>query len=334
MKKKLHIGDRVRVLKGTEQGVVVGFTRNNQAEVEIEDGFRIPYHITDLVTIATEENTAFKEPEEEPIYRPRAKARTAKATAVPVADTGLFLGFLARNTNEYDLFLINNTDFDVYFTATGNYPQHSTGWQAGVLHPKRNSAFTQLRFSDIESWPVVELQMLLFRPGQMQYQAPKVWKKKFKPAQLHNKADMLPQLEREGILFQLDAKPADVQAQVLKAQNLKEELQKQLNSGISQVQPQSTTPAAHEVDLHENKLNLPPNTPRHQVLHYQLRAFESALDAAITDGLTEVTLIHGVGSGKLKNELHSRLSRHPQVASFAEAQKEKFGYGATKVELK
>ena len=90
------------------------------------------------------------------------------------------------------------------------------------------------------------------------------------------------------------------------------------------------------VDLHIEKL-LPNGqfgkTPG-DLVDVQLRAFEKNLENAIASGMSDITFIHGVGTGKLRQELHRHLSRHPNVRFFEDAQKQKFGYGTTKVTLK
>ena len=71
-----------------------------------------------------------------------------------------------------------------------------------------------------------------------------------------------------------------------------------------------------------------------EMLRLQLDTFEKHLDLAVAHGRSEITFIHGIGNGILKSELHKRLGRNKQVASFSDAKKEKFGYGATLVSLK
>ena len=39
----MNIGDKVRSMTGSEEGIVVRFLDGNQVEVEIEGGFRIPF---------------------------------------------------------------------------------------------------------------------------------------------------------------------------------------------------------------------------------------------------------------------------------------------------
>jgi DNA mismatch repair protein MutS2 len=58
------------------------------------------------------------------------------------------------------------------------------------------------------------------------------------------------------------------------------------------------------------------------------------LDAAFLNGLTEVRIIHGHGTGALRKALTEFLREHPHVAKFASAPQDKGGSGAMQVELK
>jgi dsDNA-specific endonuclease/ATPase MutS2 len=50
--------------------------------------------------------------------------------------------------------------------------------------------------------------------------------------------------------------------------------------------------------------------------------------------MQEITFIHGVGNGTLRHQIHKQLSQMAEQLTFKDAQKEKFGYGATKVVFK
>lgn len=58
------------------------------------------------------------------------------------------------------------------------------------------------------------------------------------------------------------------------------------------------------------------------------------LDAAFLNGLTEVRIIHGHGTGALRKAITEFLKDHPHVARFASAPQDKGGSGAMQVELK
>jgi len=58
------------------------------------------------------------------------------------------------------------------------------------------------------------------------------------------------------------------------------------------------------------------------------------LDEAFLNGLTEVRIIHGHGTGALRRAISELLEGHPHVARFAAASQDRGGSGATVVELK
>ena len=55
--------------------------------------------------------------------------------------------------------------------------------------------------------------------------------------------------------------------------------------------------------------------------------------ACIEAEIFSVRIIHGKGTGVLKERVHRILQRHPQVAFFGKAPAEAGGWGATLVEL-
>ena len=83
------------------------------------------------------------------------------------------------------------------------------------------------------------------------------------------------------------------------------------------------------VDLHltkdiiESKYFDPRNA-----LSIQISILEKELDNAIVSGVNEMIVIHGVGEGVLKKEVHKILKAHPHVTGFSN------DYGSTKVIFK
>ena len=64
-----------------------------------------------------------------------------------------------------------------------------------------------------------------------------------------------------------------------------------------------------------------------------LLRLEEFLDHAVRDGLTSVRIIHGRGTGVLRQVVRDHLTRHPLARSFAAETRERGGNGATAVEL-
>lgn len=58
------------------------------------------------------------------------------------------------------------------------------------------------------------------------------------------------------------------------------------------------------------------------------------LEACRQEGLAEIRIIHGKGSGVLRRRVRSLLARHPEVQSYQDAPAHAGGWGATEVVLR
>ncbi len=71
---------------------------------------------------------------------------------------------------------------------------------------------------------------------------------------------------------------------------------------------------------------------------FQPREVKDLLDdylrAAMEQGFREVVVIHGKGTGVLRERVHGVLRKHPLVAGFKQADAASGGWGATVVQLK
>ena len=81
----------------------------------------------------------------------------------------------------------------------------------------------------------------------------------------------------------------------------------------------------HLESKHLNKKSIPPQ----DALFYQLEEFEKAMDKAIAAGKLELRVVHGLGKGKLKEEIFKMLEKHPQVKSYKNEYHSRYGYGST-----
>ncbi len=83
------------------------------------------------------------------------------------------------------------------------------------------------------------------------------------------------------------------------------------------------------VDLHLEKTTMGNKIAPQDALFHQLDEFEKALDKAIAANKLEIRVVHGLGKGKLKEEIHKLLAKHPQVKTFSSEYSIRYGYGST-----
>lgn len=92
------------------------------------------------------------------------------------------------------------------------------------------------------------------------------------------------------------------------------------------------TSAHQEVDLHIEKLTDQwKSLTNAEIIALQLRVFEQALSNAIGAGAESLTIIHGVGRGILKKEIHQLLRTHSEVRYFISDWMPRYGHGATQI---
>ncbi|WP_020533958.1 Smr/MutS family protein [Flexithrix dorotheae] len=320
----MNIGDKVRSIDGIEEGVITAFLPGNNVEVEIEDGFRIPFSRTDLVLVSTQETKVFGDKP-----APVMEKRPGMATEI-IAEKGLYLAFTHFNDKLLEVNLVNNTDLHIPFIFGEENEGNYTGITAGGLSPKSYKKVNEVNLDKFERWPYFHVQAMFFKKGKFSFKAPLVKKMKFKAATFFKSKKAAPVLNKEAFLFQVDENYKEIVPEELKSSFFNQP------SETSEKEKSQARGVVHkEVDLHWEKLGKGKHgIAPENILEVQLEEFEARLDDAIYNGMDEITFIHGVGAGTLRTEIQKRLSKHQHVAYFKDAKKEKFGYGATLVKIK
>ncbi len=322
--KAMNIGDKVRSIDGIEEGVITTFLQGNTVEVEIEDGFRIPFECTDLVIVSSQETKEFGDKP-----APVVEKRHGMATEI-IAEKGLYLAFTHFNDKLLEVHLVNNTDLHIPFIFGEESEGVYTGISAGGVSPKSSKKVNEVNIDKFEKWPYFHVQAMFFKKGKFSFKAPLVKKMKFKAAAFFKSKKAAPILNKEAFLFQIDENYKEVVPEELKSSFFNQSSESSEKERLSR-----KSVLNKEVDLHWEKLGKGKHgIAPENILEVQIEEFEARLDDAIFNGMDEITFIHGVGAGTLRAEIQKRLSKHQHVAYFKDAQKEKFGYGATLVKIK
>ncbi len=89
-----------------------------------------------------------------------------------------------------------------------------------------------------------------------------------------------------------------------------------------------------EIDLHiEQLVTNAVKLDKADILRTQLKHFDFFLEKAVRLGVEKIFIIHGVGTGKLKESITNRLIRHPYVSTFKNEYHPRYGWGATEATL-
>lgn len=334
---KFQIGDKVVVTHSNEEGEVVDIINNKMVMVDVR-GVKFPAYVDQL------EFPYFKRFTEKKLFPPKKEKqfiddipREKKKVTEKVVD-GVHLTFIpVMDTDEFGddvvvqlkIHLINRTPVAYHFTYRLNY-FGETGFELNnQVHPFEDFYLHDIPFEDLNDSPAFTFDFSLVTPNKNKadhYEA----SLKLKPKQVFARIE---ELKRRGdatfsykLFDQYPDKPyeepVEMSALVKAGYKIYE----------AEKARQHLEPAKHEVDLHIEKL-----TPDYEsmdtleILALQLKTFEKYLDLAIAHRLPSFIVIHGVGSGRLRDEIHEMLRLRKEVKSFVNQYHPAYGYGATEV---
>lgn len=318
----MNIGDKVRLLRGKEEGIITGFLDNKLLEIEIEDGFKIPVLKSEVVIVASEEALLLGNKELKDENIPERKN-------LPFSSAGLYIAYQEINDRILSLHLINNTDMEIPYSIGEETGDFIKGLSAGTLKGRTSIKITEYEIKDFEKWPFLHIQALFHGKGIYSLKEPLSKRLKFKASTFFKSKKKAPVIDKDAFLFQLDS---DIK--LVDPETIKNRLLSNTGESTHDLNFKAKKPSG-KVDLHIEQLSAGhAGMSNSEKLDLQLQVFEQELDNAIAYGLDEIIFIHGIGNGILRNEIHKKLSQNTHIKFFQDSMKEKFGYGATLVKIK
>jgi hypothetical protein len=302
-------GDFVRLIHDKEEGRIIRSMNSNEWEIETPDGFRIPVLGSELVKIEKDEANDQEEISLDPTQK----------------RSGRNLALINFNDQWWDLYLVNDTTHTLLYTLYETPKQSAIqGIAHGSLAAQQFESIYRINWQQLQNEFQGEIQLCAFEKNPSTIPPTVQLHIRFTGVQLLRSSQLIPLMNKNGYLFSIDQHVALTQHSTPVVNSFQD--------SVPSIQIQE---ALSEIDLHIEKLISDTNTMNAaEMLRFQLDTFEKQLDLAIAHGKSDITFIHGVGNGILKQEIHKRLGKNKHVAFFSDAHKEKFGYGATLVSLK
>ncbi len=342
------IGDRVRLLHTKDEGVIVKLIDDQTVEVAIDSDFDIPVLKKELTLISAQETQLknLKTPQTSPTALPNpvpnAHYPAAEKPKMVLSLSGLYLALVEDNRN-VDFYLMNNTDVQVPFALYSRSAKEIQrgelkGLFTGILEPKQALKVHQNNLETLNQWESYLIEGLFFHKGFHIHQKPMLKHLVINQKVFDAKPIDVPMLRTKARLIQLDEDVEQFKADIeLLKEKLFEPNQPTIIQKQSDVKIIKTIPDV--IDLHiETLQNDWELLDKSQILGIQMAYFIKMLDTAIVQKFEKITFIHGVGNGVLKNEIQKRLAKNidyvGKIRTFKDAQKEKFGYGATEIHLR
>jgi hypothetical protein len=320
------VGSRVRMLHGFGEGVVTKI-EGQKVTVLLNEGLEIPIQAQDLVEIAAKH-------EKEQIAKADLKdVQIIKSVPNRIffVKDGVFLAGFQKTNSMVEFSIVNHTDFNlsvVVFKLGKPVNQYFTHL---LIEPKSIEELPDaLSVTDVNHLVGLYFQILKFHTMQGDPNPCKEFKVSFQQTDWKKTVTKVPILEQDGYLFQMDGEMVKINPEAIKESMLN----KKPEPSSVKTREETRKLEWREIDLHiENLTSDSGNLNAGQMLEIQIMAFDKAFDKALVDGIGSLIVIHGVGSGVLKQEIHKRLSQNKMIKFFKEGRKEKFGYGATEIQF-
>ena len=343
----VKIGDRVRFLNDVGGGVVTGFINKTTVNVEGQDGFEIPYPISQLVNISEAERIEKgMAPEPELISRePEIKAEPQKNEGMKLAGKNapdFYFCFVPDDSKnplagETHLHLINNSNFTVLYLFSHVENEIFKSVKYGTVQSNSKIELESIDQNDLVDLPDFAFQLLYFLEEEKEMHP--VISKKFKvsPVKFYKEKSFQP-----NVFFRKNAMILKITPDVLSTELDKltdEDLKKVLKS--KEVSPEENTTAKKkpeeliEIDLHiQELLDDTTGLSNREMLEIQLKKVDREMNDAIKSHAKRIVFIHGLGQGVLKQEVTNLLKSKFSKYYFQDASFKEYGYGATMVILK
>ena len=328
----IRIGDKVRFLNDVGGGIVSGFKNKEIVLVEDQDGFEIPVLITECVVIEQSNGPALTT-----TTTASASVNEDKAPLILLDKKNNFEAWLAIAPEYYDvplqgkmeLYLINDSNYYFYYLCEEN-KINGKSIADGLLFPNTHQpigTFTAPELGDISKLKVRILPFMRNKDYQMlpnidktiTFNAVKLAKSKsYEDTPLLSFKAMMMPLHIDA----LENAIKDLQEDGIKGKH--SQPQSQLKS------PKKTSEIV-EVDLHiEALLDDFSLMSKGEMLEHQLKIFNDTINEHKNQKGKRIVFIHGVGNGRLKNDIRNSLTNKYKM-DFQDASFREYGYGATLV---
>lgn len=334
---KFQIGDKVVVMHSNEEGEVVDVINDKMVLVDVR-GVKFPAYTDQLDFPYFKQFTQKKlVPEKKPktyidqVPREKVVAPTKHAP-------GVWLMLLPKfETDEFGddvvellkIYLVNGTGTGYHFDYRLNYFGEPGFELKNEVLAQQDFYLHDIPFANLNDSPAFSIEFSLITPdkAKAEYYETSL---KLKPQQLFKRIEELKQKGESTMSYKLfDVYPARVEDDRPDTSPLIKAGYKVYEASKAR---QHLPPARTVVDLHAEKLT--DNWEKmdsFEILTLQMSEFEKYYDLAVAHRLPSMFFIHGLGSGRLRDEVHERLRTKKNVKSFVNQYHPAYGYGATEV---
>ena len=343
---KYQQGDDIIVLLTKEEGKIVEVINDKMVLIEVR-GVKFPAYTDQIDFPYFHRFTKNKLIEEKKKPAPKKyidevskEKKSAYNAAVPSgkANEGVWLSLLPKFTLDdfndevvelFKIHIINKNNQAYYFNYKQQFFGRTEFEQKGELLAQKDFYLHDLSFADFNDNPSFNILFSLLSADKTKADEYET-SLKLRPKQLFQHIEVMKTKNEPTILFKLFQNYPSKQAE--DKPDIPESVSRQYKAyEVSQAR-QHLEPARTVVDLHIEKLTDDwKNMSNFEILTFQVNEFEKWYQLAIAHHEPMLTIIHGVGSGRLRDEIHDILKNRHEVKTFINQYHQRYGYGATEI---
>jgi len=332
---KYEIGDKIILLHSDEEGTVVEFINDKMVMVNVE-GVKFPVYMDQIDFPYFKIFSTARKEESKKLFVDDIRKEKQKVT-LP-SNEGVFLSFFPvfnkdvfndDNVDKMKIFLVNSNADNYNFIYNLNYAGENKFSLKNTIRSASDFYIHDISFEDMSDNPKFSFEFSLVTSDKK--------KADFFEAGLKVKAKQLfKKIEESRIKNDASFSFQVFQEYPEKLHEERVDLSALSKGGSYDIKKASRhlPPPQSVVDLHFDKIANDTNgLSSFQMLDMQLATFEKYLDLARAHRLPEMIVIHGIGEGRLRDEIHERLRLSKGIKSFVNQFHPLYGFGATEIYL-
>lgn len=343
----IKVGDKVKFLNDVGGGTVTGFVSKNMVNVSDEDGFEVPYLISELVNVSAPElNERGKNMETAPSREaavPEPKYIEPKGEIINGKNSPDFYFCLVpanpQNavSGEIEVFVVNDSNFTLMFTYSylkESGVEHQT---SGTIQSNSRLKIDSLTQEDFSNLPDFAFQMVYFRDSEKELNQPFIKKFKINPVKFYKASTFQTNsyFKKEALILKITPNVAENELDKITEEDFKTLVKQKTEESKNRSRVKKKSDEEVVIDLHITELlDQPEGLSNREILEIQLEKVELEMNAAIREHVKRIVFIHGVGQGVLKQEVANLLNRKFKKYYFQDASFKEYGYGATMIILR
>jgi hypothetical protein len=333
---KYQPGDKILVLHSNEEGEVVEIINDKMVLIDVE-GVRFPVYMDQIdfpyFKRFSEKKIVPSKKQKDTVYidsikkeKPTAKYKVKDGVWVsflPVFDKDVFDDDIVES---FKIYLINQTEEPYDFNYTISFLGSPDFTLKNRIFSLTDFYLHDVSFEEMNDSPKLTFDFTLVNANRKKADHVEA-SLKIKARQLFQKIEEMKMKNEPTFSYRLFENYPD----------RSEEIIPHYTSSHAQLYDaskarQNLEPARSVIDLHIEKLAGDwRQLSNFEILTLQLKTFEKYFNLALAHRQPNLTVIHGIGSGKLKEEIHEMLKLKKEVKSFVNQYHPNFGYGATEI---